>query len=46
MSIAFPVIGAGSGGFDPIKALEIMTDEVQKIDPDINIRIVKYSQDK
>ena len=31
-SIAFPLIGAGSGGFDPERAQAIMLDELRSID--------------
>jgi O-acetyl-ADP-ribose deacetylase (regulator of RNase III) len=41
-SLAFPLIGAGSGGFDPERALRIMLDELQSIEPPIEIRIVRY----
>ena len=44
LSIAFPIIGSGSGGFGLIKALKIMIDEMQKIDSGIKVRIVKYFQ--
>lgn len=43
-SIAFPVIGAGSGGFDQKKALEIMLDELAKIDSKLQIKIVVYAK--
>src|SRR3954469_12056861 len=29
-SIAFPLIGAGSGGFDPERARAMMTDEIER----------------
>jgi O-acetyl-ADP-ribose deacetylase (regulator of RNase III) len=43
-SIAFPIIGSGSGGFDPDKALEIMMDELGKRDCAIQVVIVKYKR--
>jgi O-acetyl-ADP-ribose deacetylase (regulator of RNase III) len=41
-SIAFPLIGAGSGGGDPAKVLELMRDELASIDYDGEVRIVRY----
>ena len=32
-SVAFPLIGAGSGNFSAAKSLEIILDELQKIEP-------------
>jgi O-acetyl-ADP-ribose deacetylase len=43
-SVAFPVIGAGSGGFDEDSALEIMIDELNTIDSDAQVVIVKFSK--
>ncbi len=39
-SIAFPLIGAGSGGFNKNKALEIMQDEINKYDYNLQTVIV------
>lgn len=39
-SIAFPVIGAGSGGFNRNQALEIMYDELQNHDYNLDVIIV------
>ena len=39
-SIAFPLIGAGSGGFDQQKAKEIMLDELQKLDSPLAVTLV------
>lgn len=39
-SIAFPVIGAGSGGFNIDRALEFMKDEMSKYDYDFTVLIV------
>lgn len=39
-SIAFPVIGAGSGGFNKNRALEIMQDEINKYDYNLDIVMV------
>jgi len=41
-SIAFPIIGSGSGGFKQAKALEIMLDELSQIESGLEIRIVEY----
>ena len=41
-SVAFPVIGAGSGGFNRVKALEIMLDELRQVDGTIRVRVVQY----
>ena len=41
-SVAFPVIGSGSGGFGEARALEIMRDEFTKIEADADVRIVRY----
>ena len=44
-SIAFPLIGAGSGGRSPAKVLESMCDELRSIDYDGEVRIVRYRPD-
>ncbi len=41
-SIAFPVLGAGSGGFNTEKALNIMIDEFKKISSNAEIIIMIY----
>ncbi|GAA4795458.1 macro domain-containing protein [Lysobacter hankyongensis] len=41
-SIAFPVIGAGSGGFDEDEALRLMHETLAGIDAAIDVRIVRY----
>ena len=41
-SIAFPLIGAGTGRGDPEQVLEIMQDELANIDYDGMVRIVCY----
>lgn len=43
-SIAMPIIGAGSGGFDTQKAKAIIRDELSKIDGEIEVTIVEYSK--
>jgi O-acetyl-ADP-ribose deacetylase (regulator of RNase III) len=39
-SIAFPLIGAGSGGFNQERAREIMLDELQKLESPLEVRVV------
>jgi O-acetyl-ADP-ribose deacetylase (regulator of RNase III) len=41
-SIAFPLIGAGSGGGNPDQVLKLMQDELRSIDFDGEVRIVRY----
>ena len=41
-SIAFPLIGAGTGGMSPEKVREIMGDEAAKADFDGEIRLVSF----
>ena len=41
-SIAFPLIGAGTGGFSPERALDIMQDEARQIDYDGEVRFVRF----
>lgn len=43
-SVAFPVIGAGSGGFDTQKAIDIMRDTLEKLDHDIAVTIVVFER--
>ncbi len=43
-SIAFPLIGAGTGGFQPEQALEIMRDEAGRNEYGGEVRIVRFSQ--
>lgn len=45
-SIAFPIIGAGSGGFNQAKAREIMEDELAKLDYSLEVTIVVYTGNK
>jgi O-acetyl-ADP-ribose deacetylase (regulator of RNase III) len=42
MSVAFPIIGAGSGRFNTDKALEIMLDEFLQLKSGSVVTIVKY----
>jgi O-acetyl-ADP-ribose deacetylase len=41
-SIAFPLIGAGTGGFSPERALDIMQDEAGMVDYDGEVRLVRF----
>ena len=41
-SVAFPVIGAGSGGLDEGRALEILRDELEKIKSAARVAIVRF----
>jgi len=43
-SIAFPLIGAGTGGYPPEKVLEIMQDEAGKNEYDGEVRIVRFKR--
>ena len=42
-SLAFPVIGSGSGGFSQSKALETMLDELAQLKTNVQVSIVQYS---
>ena len=41
-SVAFPIIGAGSGGFRKDKALSLMQDELQQIEATAQVVVVEY----
>ena len=41
-SIAFPLIGAGSGGFNQERARAIMLDELQKLEWSLEVTMVVY----
>jgi O-acetyl-ADP-ribose deacetylase len=41
-SVAFPILGAGSGGFDPVEAERIMTATFAEITCDIEVLLVRY----
>jgi hypothetical protein len=43
-SIAFPLIGAGSGGYNQQRAKEIMLDELAKADLNIDTLIVEFKK--
>jgi len=41
-SVAFPIIGAGSGGFDQTRALELMVDELVGLKSAAAVTIVRF----
>lgn len=41
-SVAFPIIGSGSGGFDEEHALDLMTDELGRVETKAEVLIVRY----
>jgi O-acetyl-ADP-ribose deacetylase (regulator of RNase III) len=41
-SLAFPLIGAGSGGFNQERAKAIMMDELRMLDSPLEVRVVVY----
>ncbi|WP_375769878.1 macro domain-containing protein [Archangium gephyra] len=41
-SVAFPVIGAGSGGFDEARALEVMVSTLEARDVEVDVTVVRY----
>lgn len=43
-SIAFPLIGAGSGGYNQQRAKQIMLDEFAKVDSSIDVLIVEFKK--
>jgi O-acetyl-ADP-ribose deacetylase (regulator of RNase III) len=45
-SIAFPLIGSGSGGFDQERAESIMLDELLKCESEIEVRLVVFNRTK
>src|SRR4051794_12248126 len=45
-SIAFPIIGAGSGGFDAREAASIMLDELTQRIPKIDVILVRYRNER
>jgi len=45
-SIAFPLIGAGSGGFNQEQAKSIMLNELGKCDTEIAVTLVVFRQTK
>ncbi|MGD2085821.1 MAG: macro domain-containing protein [Candidatus Aminicenantes bacterium] len=45
-SVAFPIIGAGSGSYNTEKALSIMLDEFDSIKFSASVTVVKYKKSK
>ena len=45
-SIAFPLIGAGSGSFNHEKSKELMLDELSKLDVKMTVKIVVFKKAK
>ena len=45
-SIALPIVGAGSGGFNRPKAQQIMEDEFGKLDYAMDVALVVYAGKK
>jgi len=43
-SIAFPLIGAGSGGFNEERAKAVMLDELSKLDAPIAAKVVVFKK--
>ena len=41
-TLAFPVLGAGSDGFDAVKAEAIMRDELDRSDAELHVLIVRF----
>jgi O-acetyl-ADP-ribose deacetylase (regulator of RNase III) len=41
-SVAFPIIGAGSGSFDETRALELMRQVLDAEAGDLNVRVVRF----
>jgi O-acetyl-ADP-ribose deacetylase len=45
-SIAFPLVGAGSGGFNQEQAKTIMLDELSKLDVPMTVKVVVFKANK
>jgi O-acetyl-ADP-ribose deacetylase len=45
-SIAFPLIGAGSGSFGPERAKAVMLDEIDTLKPQLDIRLVIFRKSR
>ncbi len=43
-SVAFPIIGAGSGGFSQQKALKIILDEFERIESSAKVIVVEFQK--
>jgi len=42
-SLAFPLIGAGTGGFPPARSLELMLDELAQLEFPGEVRLVRFA---
>jgi len=45
-SLAFPVIGAGSGGFDEKHAAELIAEELGRTDLQVDVTLARYRRQK
>jgi O-acetyl-ADP-ribose deacetylase (regulator of RNase III) len=45
-SIAFPLIGAGSGGFNEERAKALILDELGKLDVPMTVKVVVFKKAK
>ena len=45
-SAAFPVIGAGSGSFNRDSSIEIMSDQLRRLDNNAKVLIVKFNKNR
>jgi O-acetyl-ADP-ribose deacetylase (regulator of RNase III) len=43
-SIGFPLIGAGSGGFNPDRAKAVMLDEIEKVNAPLSVVLVVFKK--
>lgn len=43
-SVAFPLIGAGSGGFDERRAKDVMLDELNKLEVPVAVKLVVFNR--
>ncbi len=43
-SVAFPLIGAGSGGFDEQRAKDVMLDELNKLEVPVAVKLVVFDR--
>ncbi len=41
-TVAFPVIGSGSGGFDEARALAVMVSALEAEPPDVEVTVVRF----
>lgn len=43
-SVAFPIIGSGSGGVDEERALDLMADELERLETKAEVLVVRYQR--